>query len=85
MKYVIYDKQTGGFSRHTCLDGIFEMCMDDFLRVVDVNDLDIVKAEYENASEEKKRELVEEIYEYELYVPTSELIEGWEQYHNEEW
>lgn len=84
-KFIIHDLQTGGFSRHTSLDGIFEMCYDDYLRTVENDDLEMVKAEYVNASEKLKLELVNEIYMYELIIPTSELIEAWEQYHDEEW
>jgi hypothetical protein len=86
VKVIIYDRQTGGYSRHTSLDGIFEMCLEDYLCVAGYsNDEEVVKAEYENADDKKKLELVEEVYEYEVLEPNRELIESWEQYHNEEW
>jgi hypothetical protein len=86
VKVIIYDRQTGGYSRHTSLNGIFEMCLDDYLRVAEYsNDEEVVKAEYESADDKKKLELVEEVYEYEVLEPNNELIEAWEQYHKEEW
>jgi hypothetical protein len=85
-KVIVFDGQTGGFSRHTSLDGIFEMCLDDYMRVAEFSDdEEVVKAEYENANKQKKLELVQEIYDYEVLEPTFTLIEKWEEYFGEEW
>ena len=79
-KVIVLDLQTGDFSAHTTLDGIFEFCLDDLLTHSWSDDLEMLKSEYSNPSVEQKKELIEQ-YEYQLLKPTPQLVEDWEAYH----
>ena len=79
-KVIVLDLQTGDFSAHTTLDGIFEYCLDDHLCHCWSEDLEMLKAQYSNPSVEQKKELIAH-YEYQLLEPTPQLIQEWEEYH----
>jgi hypothetical protein len=79
--YIFRDLQSGGFSRHTSIDGLAEMCFDDMLRCAEnEKDEQSIINEYGNSDEVKSRQLIYE-YDFEILDPTSDNIAEWEEYH----
>lgn len=83
-KYVFYDCQTGGYSAHTTIEGLAEMLIQDWLRIIksDGNEEELIN-ETKKWSNPTKNEMIEliESHGYEILEPTEDNIREYENYH----
>lgn len=80
-KVIFYDLQTGGFSAHTTIDGMFDMQKEESLACCEEEEVAETKNSFENMSLEEKREFIESLGYEIIDTPTSEDIQDYENYH----
>jgi hypothetical protein len=84
--YVFYDRQTGGYSAHTTIEGLSDMHIDEWLEMV--RNSEDYEGEYQdeqekwrNATESMRRKMIDNA-DYDILKPTPETIRAYEGYHD---